>query len=96
MATTDRDAPRRYEFRISGRLDRRWQRWFDGLAIVESDDLTTTLRGELSDQAALHGVLGGLRDLGVTLIALRVVDDAEDEQDPALLDPSPYRQDGTS
>jgi hypothetical protein len=82
MATSGGDPRRRYEFRIGGRLDRRWQRWFDGLDVVERDDHTTTLRGDLVDQAAVHGVLGRLRDLGVTLISMRVVDDTQDPSDP--------------
>jgi hypothetical protein len=82
MATTGGDPRRRYEFRIGGRLDRRWRRWFDGLDVVEEGDHTTTLRGDLIDQAAMHGVLGRLRDLGVTLISMRVVDDAQDSPEP--------------
>jgi hypothetical protein len=78
MATTGRDPWQQYEFRINGRLDRRWQSWLDGLDVVEEDDLTTTLRGSLIDQAALHGVLGRLRDLGVTLISMREVAAAQD------------------
>lgn len=96
MATTGTNSPRRYEFRISGRLDRRWQSWFDGLAVVEEDDLTTTLRGDLIDQAALHGVLGRLRDLGVPLISMRMVDDAHDPPEPARPAPPPNPEDGTT
>jgi hypothetical protein len=96
MATTGGDPRRRYEFRIAGRLDRRWQRWFDGLDVVERDDLTTTLRGDLIDQAAVHGVLGRLRDLGVRLISMRALDDGHALPDPAgwaPLPPSPDEND---
>jgi hypothetical protein len=94
MATTGGDPRRRYEFRIAGRLDRRWQRWFDGLDVVERDDLTTTLRGDLIDQAAVHGVLGRLRDLGVTLISMRALDDVHAPPDSDAWAPPPPSPDG--
>jgi hypothetical protein len=86
MAATGSGDPPRYEFRIRGRLDRRWERWFDGMRLVHEDDDTTTLRGSVIDQSALHGVLGRLRDMGATLISVRSVDDVEDETAPDGLD----------
>jgi hypothetical protein len=56
-----------YEIRVQGRLDDRWAAWFDGLNLSRTDDGTTVLRGPVTDQAALHGLLHKLRDLGVTL-----------------------------
>lgn len=67
------DAPK-YELRIAGHLDERWSTWFDGLAVIHEDDGTTTLRGAVVDQAALHGLLARVRDLGATLISLAPVD----------------------
>lgn len=61
----------RYEIRVSGRLDARWASWFDGLALANEDDGTTVLSGPVVDQAALHGLLQKLRDLGITLLSLR-------------------------
>ena len=56
-----------YEIRVQGRLDDRWAAWFDGLDLTRTDDGTTVLRGPVADQAALHGLLHKLRDLGVPL-----------------------------
>ncbi|HEX2576828.1 MAG TPA: hypothetical protein VHK88_10810 [Aquihabitans sp.] len=59
-----------YEIRVSGRLSSRWGTWFDGLTLTNEDDGTTVLSGPVVDQAALHGLLQKLRDLGLTLLAL--------------------------
>jgi hypothetical protein len=66
----------RYELRIQGHLDQHWSTWFGGLALAHEDDGTTTLRGAVTDQAELHGLLTKVRDLGVTLISLTSVDAA--------------------
>jgi hypothetical protein len=63
------DGSRRYEIRLKGRLDPRWAAWFDGMAL-SSDDGTTVLSGLLADQAALHGVLQKVRDLGLPLLSV--------------------------
>ena len=70
----------RYEICIKGRLGDRWAAWFDGLEITDPGDGTTVLRGPVLDQAALHGLLQRLRDVGLTLISLREV--ADDGTDP--------------
>ena len=59
-----------YEIRIRGRLDDRWSTWLDGLDLSYGDDGTTVLRGPVTDQAALHGLLRKIRDLGLPLLAL--------------------------
>jgi hypothetical protein len=61
-----------YQIRIDGLLDSSWSAWFDGLAISYSAEDTTILTGPLPDQAALHGVLNKIRDLGLTLISVSV------------------------
>jgi hypothetical protein len=61
---------RRYEIRLTGHLDARWSEWLDGMSLTHADDGTTVLVGPIADQAALHGVLTRLRDLGVTLISV--------------------------
>jgi len=59
-----------YEIRVAGVLDSRWASWFDGLQIsVQGDE--TVIRGLLADQAALHGLLIKVRDLGLCLISVR-------------------------
>lgn len=61
---------RRYEIRIKGHLNTRWAAWFEGMSLTHAADGTTTLSGMVADQAALHGLLQKLRDLGVPLISL--------------------------
>jgi hypothetical protein len=60
----------RYEIRVKGHLGSRWATWFDGMNLTAEDDGTTVIRGPVVDQAALHGLLQTLRDLGVTLLSL--------------------------
>jgi hypothetical protein len=65
-----------YEIRVAGHLDDRWSAWLGVRALVRNDDAATTLVVEVADQAQLHGVLSAIRDLGVSLLSLRVVDRA--------------------
>ena len=62
-------APARYEIRVDGVLDRRWTTWFEELE-VDSDGSQTVISGEIADQAALHGLLNKVCDLGLTLISV--------------------------
>jgi hypothetical protein len=59
-----------YETRIKGHLDIRWAAWFDGLSLAQDSDGTTVIRGWVADQAALHGLLTKVRNLGLPLIAV--------------------------
>ncbi|MEO8695884.1 MAG: hypothetical protein ABI658_20355 [Acidimicrobiales bacterium] len=59
-----------YEIRVKGHLGSRWMAWFDGLSITDEGDGTTVIRGPLVDQAALHGLLQKLRDIGIPLVSL--------------------------
>ena len=63
-----------YEIRLRGRLDPRWAAWFDGMTLTTADDGTTALRGPVTDQAALHGLLQKVRDLGVPLLSVISLD----------------------
>ena len=65
--------PGRYEIRVKGRLDTRWAAWFDGLTLTHGSDGTTIIHGPVADQAALHGVLQKIRDLGLPLISVNHV-----------------------
>ena len=65
-----RHEPGQYEIRLKGHLEPRWADWFDGLTLTQESDGTTVLRGSVVDQAALHGLLGKVRDLGLPLIAV--------------------------
>jgi hypothetical protein len=60
--------------RIRGHLGPEWATWFDGLQITQEEDGTTTLAGPVADQAALHGLLTKVRDLGLDLIRVEVGD----------------------
>ena len=60
----------KYQIHIAGLLDPSWSDWFDGLTITYTGDDTTILAGPLPDQAALHGVLIKIRDLGLTLLSV--------------------------
>jgi hypothetical protein len=64
----------RYEIRLAGHLDTRWASWFDGMTVAHEDSAITVLSGEIADQAALHGLLQRVRDLGVPLISVERVD----------------------
>jgi hypothetical protein len=60
----------RYEIRIRGHLDARWAAWFDGLSLSLESDGTTLIRGPVADQAALHGLLQRVRDVGLPLVSV--------------------------
>lgn len=68
------ETPIVYEIRIKGRLDERWADWFEGMSFSHESDGTTTLTGPPADQAALHGLLNGIRDLGLPLLSVHAVD----------------------
>jgi hypothetical protein len=59
-----------YEIRLKGHLDDKWADWFEGLTITREDNGETLLRGPVVDQAALHGVLRKVRDLGLPLLSV--------------------------
>jgi hypothetical protein len=63
-----------YEIRVQGVLDAGWSAWFDGLRISNEPSGMTVMAGPVTDQAALHGLLAKIRDLGLPLISLHVVD----------------------
>jgi hypothetical protein len=67
-------SPAQYELRIDGHLDEHWSAWFGGLTLIREDDGTTTLRGAVTDQAELHGLLAKIRDLGAPLLSVRTSD----------------------
>ena len=68
----DPRAPTTYRIRIAGQLDARWAAWFDGLTIT-LDEGDTLLTGPVVDQAALHGLLRRVRDLGLPLVSVSLV-----------------------
>jgi len=68
--TPDSPEAGRYEIRFTGHLDAHWAAWFDGLGVTHDGDGTTVLSGLIVDQAALHGVLQRVRDLGLPLVSV--------------------------
>jgi hypothetical protein len=64
----------RYEIRLEGHLDTRWAAWFDGLSLTQESDGTTVIRGSVLDQAALHGLLQKVRDVGLSLVSVAQID----------------------
>lgn len=73
VPTMDPDRPVTYEFRLAGRLGPELASWFEGLSVTLETDGTTVLTGLLADQAALHGVLRKIRDVGLPLISIAQV-----------------------
>jgi hypothetical protein len=69
----DASRPKNYEFRIRGHLGHQWQEWFTGLTILPEEDGNTLLVGAVVDQAALHGILKKVRDLGIPLLSVNIV-----------------------
>ena len=70
MSTDPQHNPGRYEIHLKGHLDSRWSAWFDGLSLTNESDGTTIICGPVADQAALHGLLQKVRDLGLPLISI--------------------------
>jgi hypothetical protein len=66
-----------YQIRVRGILEERWSDWFDGFSISLQGDGETLLTGPVADQAALHGLLGKIRDLGLPLLSVERVESEE-------------------
>jgi hypothetical protein len=71
---TDPDQPMVYQIRIKGHLGHQWTDWFEGLTITLEEDGDTLLTGPVIDQAALHGLLKKVRDLGMPLVSISPVE----------------------
>jgi hypothetical protein len=80
---TDPVQPAVYQIRIKGQLDSQWTDWFNGLTITLEEDGNTLLTGPVVDQAALHGLLKKVRDLGMPLVSVNFVcpDQARPQKD---------------
>jgi hypothetical protein len=63
-----------YDIRVTGHLDPCWSEWFDGLTITNLDCGVAELRGDIVDQAALHGTLNKIRNLNLSLISVTNLD----------------------
>jgi hypothetical protein len=69
-----------YEIRVRGHLDARWANRFEGLTITLEEDGNTLLTGPVIDQAALHGLLKKVRDLGLPLVSVSPVEPGQADQ----------------
>jgi hypothetical protein len=76
----DHYEPQLYEIRLKGHLDDRWTDWFEGLTITLEEDGDTLLTGPVVDQAALHGLLKKVRDLGLPLLSVNPVEPGQADQ----------------
>ena len=74
VSTENHHEPGLYEIRLKGHLDAKWADWFDGMTITRADNGETLLSGPVVDQAALHGVLRKVRDLGLPLVSVNQID----------------------
>ena len=71
---SNQNQPIVYEIRIKGHLGHQWTDWFEGLTITLEEDGNTLLTGPVIDQAALHGLLKKVRDLGMPLVSVSPVE----------------------
>lgn len=74
---TNSDQPMVYQIRIKGHLSHQWTDWFEGLTITLEEDGDTLLTGPVVDQAALHGLLKKVRDLGMPLVSVGLVESGQ-------------------
>lgn len=80
MQPDRRPSPTGYRLRVDGHLGTHWGSWFNGFTLTHEPDGTTTMTGDVADQAELHGLLARVRDLGLTLIRVESRHPATDAQ----------------
>ena len=69
----------RVEIRVKGQIDEHWSDWFDDLTVTHTNQNETVLTGLVVDQAALHGLLAKVRDLGLPLVSVNLSEVADQE-----------------
>lgn len=78
--------PGQYEIRLRGHLEHRWAGHFEGMSFTHASDGTTLLTGRVVDQAALHGLLRTVRDLGLPLVSVTQIDPTATNRPAATMD----------
>ncbi len=73
--------PSGYKIRVMGHLHTSWSEWFEGMNMAQDSNGETILSGVLEDQAALHGVLMKIRDLGLVLVSVNQISEPEDQRE---------------
>ncbi len=73
--------PRLYQICVGKLLDETWNEWFDGLTLTPQANGTTLLRGEISDQTALHSVLNKIRNLNLELLSVTYTEQTENSDE---------------
>jgi len=76
---TDPSQPVVYQIRVKGHLGHEWTDWFEGLTITLEEDGDTLLTGPVIDQAALHGLLKKVRDLGLPLVSVSPIERGQED-----------------
>ena len=77
---TDPDQPLVYQIRIKGHLGPQWTAWFEGMAVTREENGDTLLTGPVVDQAALHGLIKKVRDLGLPLLSVKRADTSSEQE----------------
>ena len=67
-----------YKIRVRGQLDSHWRAWFEGLTLTPVENGETLIAGPIQDQAALHGILAKIRDMGLPLVSVIWVEPGTD------------------
>jgi hypothetical protein len=80
VGTASSEPPAHYEIRVRGVLDSQWSTWFEGLTITTDEPGQTLIAGPVTDQAALHGLLARIRDLGLPLLSVRYLGPDQNRQ----------------
>lgn len=73
-----------YEIQVKGHLHQRWSTWLYDFNLRHEADGTTALTGNLADDAAVYGLLSKLRDMGLTLLSVKILDEAAAGQEPGV------------
>jgi hypothetical protein len=77
--TDKRSTQENYQIKVRGHLDPKWRDWFDGFSIEPQANDETLLTGAVEDQAALHGILAKIRDLGLSLLMVNLLEHEPNE-----------------